>query len=213
MGVTGRYTYLFKGLEDLHLDERLMQLLDVVNVMFKGKPLASGETVFPGITLQFLHALTVALQLRARNYNVTPLGSRSGLIQWVDRSVPVFALFKQWQHREYESAKARYQKEQQSKKTGRSLKAPQPPIRPTNLFFNKVTPALKQQGISKLMSRSKWPRNVLKKVHKKLVAETPSDLISRELWAGSHSSAEWFSKTEVCSRRVGSSSEFLTLLA
>lgn len=36
----------------------------------------------------------------ARHYSVTPLGPRSGLIQWVDGAVPVFALFKRWQQRE-----------------------------------------------------------------------------------------------------------------
>jgi PI-3-kinase-related kinase SMG-1 len=35
MGSNGRrYPYLFKGLEDLHLDERIMQLLSIVNGMF-----------------------------------------------------------------------------------------------------------------------------------------------------------------------------------
>ena len=29
-----RYPYLFKGLEDLHLDERIMQLLSIVNALF-----------------------------------------------------------------------------------------------------------------------------------------------------------------------------------
>lgn len=29
-----RYSYLFKGLEDLHLDERVMQFLEVCNSMF-----------------------------------------------------------------------------------------------------------------------------------------------------------------------------------
>ncbi len=29
-----RYAYLFKGLEDLHLDERIMQFLAIVNSMF-----------------------------------------------------------------------------------------------------------------------------------------------------------------------------------
>lgn len=39
-------------------------------------------------------------QFCARHYSVTPLGPRSGLIQWVDGAVPVFALFKRWQQRE-----------------------------------------------------------------------------------------------------------------
>ena len=29
-----RHPYLFKGLEDLHLDERIMQFLSIVNNMF-----------------------------------------------------------------------------------------------------------------------------------------------------------------------------------
>jgi len=32
-----KYTYLFKGLEDLHLDERIMQLLNIVNDMLVSK--------------------------------------------------------------------------------------------------------------------------------------------------------------------------------
>ena len=36
----------------------------------------------------------------ARRYSVTPLGSRSGLIQWVDGATPIFALYKRWQQRE-----------------------------------------------------------------------------------------------------------------
>ena len=35
LGSDGRkYAYLFKGLEDLHLDERIMQFLSIVNNMF-----------------------------------------------------------------------------------------------------------------------------------------------------------------------------------
>ena len=30
-----RYSYLLKGREDLHLDERMMQLLDIVNVLLR----------------------------------------------------------------------------------------------------------------------------------------------------------------------------------
>lgn len=40
----------------------------------------------------------------ARHYSVTPLGPRSGLIQWVDGAVPVFALYKRWQQREAAAA-------------------------------------------------------------------------------------------------------------
>ena len=35
IGSDGRkHTYLFKGLEDLHLDERIMQFMEIINNMF-----------------------------------------------------------------------------------------------------------------------------------------------------------------------------------
>jgi len=37
---------------------------------------------------------------RARHYSVTPLGARSGLIQWVDGAVPMFSLYKRWHQRD-----------------------------------------------------------------------------------------------------------------
>ena len=69
------YTYLFKGLEDLHLDERIMQFLSIANTLMK----KSG--------------------FNARHYSVVPLGPRSGLIQWVEGAVPMFSLYKKWHQR------------------------------------------------------------------------------------------------------------------
>ena len=37
---------------------------------------------------------------RAEHYSVIPLGPRSGLITWVDHTVPIFSLYKKWQQRE-----------------------------------------------------------------------------------------------------------------
>ncbi|CAG9763881.1 unnamed protein product [Ceutorhynchus assimilis] len=77
------YTYLFKGLEDLHLDERIMQFLSIANTMMAQNADPAGENLY-----------------RARHYSVIPLGPRSGLISWVDGTTPVFALYKRWQQRE-----------------------------------------------------------------------------------------------------------------
>lgn len=79
-----QYAYLFKGLEDLHLDERIMQFLSIANLMMTNSINCNGNvTVY-----------------RAHHYPVIPLGPRSGLISWVDNVVPVFALYKKWQQRE-----------------------------------------------------------------------------------------------------------------
>lgn len=70
------------GLEDLHLDERIMQFLSIVNTMFT----KINQQEQP--------------RFHARHYSVTPLGTRSGLIQWVDGATPLFGLYKRWQQRE-----------------------------------------------------------------------------------------------------------------
>ncbi|KAF4520432.1 hypothetical protein B566_EDAN004003 [Ephemera danica] len=79
-GSDGRkYTYLFKGIEDLHLDERIMQFLGIANTMM---------------------ARVQGSSYRARHYSVVPLGVRSGLISWVDGMQPMFSMYKRWQQRD-----------------------------------------------------------------------------------------------------------------
>ncbi|KAL0992596.1 hypothetical protein UPYG_G00095530 [Umbra pygmaea] len=67
LGSDGRnYPYLFKGLEDLHLDERIMQFLSIVNTMFT----KVNQQERP--------------HFQARHYSVTPLGTRFWLIhRWI----------------------------------------------------------------------------------------------------------------------------------
>ena len=67
------YNYLFKGMEDLHLDERMMQFLSIANGMMK--KIKDNNTY------------------RARNYSVIPLGARSGLIEWVEKAEPLSHLY------------------------------------------------------------------------------------------------------------------------
>lgn len=92
-----RYTYLFKGLEDLHLDERIMQFLTISNTMMS----TNGDTSY-----------------QARHYSVTPLGPRSGLISWVDNVTPLFSLYKKWQQRDSTNSAA---KQGSNSNSGRSF--------------------------------------------------------------------------------------------
>ena len=64
------------------MDERIMQFLTIVNTMFT----KINQQEQP--------------RFHARHYSVTPLGTRSGLIQWVDGATPLFGLYKRWQQRE-----------------------------------------------------------------------------------------------------------------
>lgn len=170
-----RYTYLFKGLEDLHLDERIMQFLSICNNMF-ARVDSHRSSLFC-----------------ARHYSVTPLGPRSGLIQWVDGAVPIFALFKRWQQREA-SAVALVKSAQ-----GANQSPPQP-MKPSELYYSKITPALKEKGITDLNNRREWPLSVLRQALEDLMKETPSDLLAKELWCSSTSAAEWWLMTQSYAR-------------
>ncbi|XP_043258587.1 serine/threonine-protein kinase SMG1 isoform X3 [Colletes gigas] len=155
------YTYLFKGLEDLHLDERIMQFLNICNTMMSKK--GDSKQVY-----------------RARHYSVIPLGPRSGLIQWVDGVTPLFVLYKRWQQRE----------NAMTNKTGSAAI-----LRPSELFYNKLTPLLKERGIG-LENRKEWPIQILKQVLAELMAETPKDLLAKEIWCNSISAGSWWQATK-----------------
>jgi len=60
-------SFLLKGGEDLRLDERVMQLFDLVNVLLADHPTPS---TLPGLNIQ--------------RYSVTPISSTVGLIGWVE---------------------------------------------------------------------------------------------------------------------------------
>ncbi|CAB3222044.1 unnamed protein product [Arctia plantaginis] len=158
------YTYLFKGLEDLHLDERIMQLLSITNTMMARDSENNDNQTY-----------------RARHYSVIPLGPRSGLISWVDNVTPLFALYKRWQNREAALLSA---------KTNKPVNV----LRPSELFYNKLNPLLKEAGIS-TENRKEWPVSILKQVLQELSAETPRDLLWRELWCSSVSPEQWWQMT------------------
>ena len=172
VGTDGRrYAYLFKGMEDLHLDQRIMQILSLANVLLRssdGKRNSSGY--------------------RARHYGVIPLGPRSGLIQWVEGVTPLFALYKRWLQRQAAS----HSSSAGAKDNAAATAVP----RPSELFYNKLTPLLEAEGLSAdPRQRSQWPVEILRRVLAELMDETPKDLVSRELWAGSLNAQQWWSST------------------
>lgn len=102
----------------------------------------------------------------AKHYSVTPLGAHSGLISWVDGMTPIFALYKKWQQRQATSPK----KEKNSvnpQNNATATKNTPPPIipRPSELYFQKLTPLLSKHNIKATQSsRKEWPLDVLKQV-------------------------------------------------
>merc|ERR1719481_791292 len=64
--------------------------------------------------------------------------------------------------------------------------------KPSDMFYSKMLPLLKKSGISKIDDRKSWPVSLLKQVLSELVAETPENLLSQELWLESTSSQQWW---------------------
>jgi len=166
----GKYTYLLKGREDLRLDARIMQLLQAVN--------------------SFLHsyAETKSRSVGIRYYSVTPISGRAGLIQWVDNVISIYSIFKSWQQR--------VQLAQLLASGGGTVKSTTtPPVpRPSDMFYGKIIPALKEKGIKRVISRRDWPHEVKLKVLLDLMKETPRELLHQELWCASEGFKPFSSK-------------------
>lgn len=166
----GKYTYLLKGREDLRLDARIMQFLQAVN--------------------SFLHSSSETRRCCAgiRYYSVTPISGRAGLIQWVDNVISIYSIFKSWQQR--------VQLAQLLATGGGNMKnTVSPPVpRPSDMFYGKIIPALKEKGIKRVISRRDWPHDVKLKVLLDLMTETPRQLLHQELWCASEAFAAFSSK-------------------
>ena len=163
-----KYFYLFKGLEDMHLDERIMQFLDIANTLMR----------------------KTGSEYSARHYSVVPLGPRSGLIKWVEGAIPLYSLYKRWQQRQQMN-------DQAAKKSATNSTAYS---KPSDSFYGKLIPLLREHGITNLDNRKEWPLPVMKQVLQELIDETPSNLLSQEIWFASTDSSHWYQLTSNLTR-------------
>ncbi|XP_047338055.1 serine/threonine-protein kinase SMG1-like [Impatiens glandulifera] len=177
-----KYTYLLKGREDLRLDARIMQLLQAINGL-----LHSG------------HA-TRDQSLSIRYYSVTPISGRAGLIQWVENVVSIYSIFKSWQNR------VQLAQMQMLGSDCTKSSVPPPVPRPSDMFYGKIIPALKEKGIRKVISRRDWPHDVKRKVLLDLMKEAPRELLHQELWCASEGFKAFSSKSKRYSRTVATMS-------
>ncbi|CAB3408298.1 unnamed protein product [Caenorhabditis bovis] len=168
------YVFLFKGREDLHLDERVTQFLRMCNTMLTNGKVE--KSVF---------------EYEAHNYAVIPLGPRSGLIKWVEGATPMFQLFRKWQARD------KLVQQQAGKKTTNFEIE-----RPSEMFNKTVRNVFAELGIGAeiLSDRTKWPPEAMEKVFETLVEKTPKDLLSREFWVRSGCATTWWRVTTRFSR-------------
>ncbi|TNN13197.1 Serine/threonine-protein kinase SMG1 [Schistosoma japonicum] len=171
------YPYLLKGLEDLRLDDRIMRLFELTNLAVV--ELSSDSSKHFGNTF-------------ARTYSVTPLGVRSGLLQMVQGAIPLFSLYKKWQLRNSRLSP-----------NNASISMSVIP-RPGELFHARLKELLHASGHHyQSHSRSSWPLEILREVLVSLEAETPADLLTRELWASNPSCASWWRVTRTFAKSAG----------
>ncbi|KAL6843536.1 hypothetical protein ACP4OV_026598 [Aristida adscensionis] len=170
-----KYTYLLKGREDLRLDSRIMQLLEAINSFVY----SSSDTRSRNIAIRF--------------YSVTPISGRAGLIQWVENVSSIYNVYKSWQKR---SQLAQAEAQLSSSSTG-NIHNPVPPVpRPSDMFYGKIIPALKEKGIKRVISRRDWPLDVKRKVLLELMKETPKQILWQEMWCASEGFRNFNSKVK-----------------
>ncbi|KAG0475892.1 hypothetical protein HPP92_012733 [Vanilla planifolia] len=163
-----KYTYLLKGREDLRLDARIMQLLQAINCCFASSADGLGQS------------------LGVRYYSVTPISGQAGLIQWVEKVTSIYSVYKSWQNRNQLS---------QLYSNGGMNSNPVPAVlRPSDMFYGKIIPALKEKGIRRVVSRRDWPHEVKRTVLLDLMQETPRQLLWQELWCASEGFKSFHSK-------------------
>ncbi|XP_042417816.1 serine/threonine-protein kinase SMG1-like isoform X2 [Zingiber officinale] len=153
------YTYLLKGREDLRLDARIMQLLQAINNCLSSCDDTRGR------------------ELTIRYYSVTPISGRAGLIQWIDNITSIYSVYKTWQ--------INTQMTQISAADAVNVSNLPAVPRPSDMFYGKIIPALKEKGIRRVISRRDWPLEVKRKVFLELTKETPKQLLWQELWCAS----------------------------
>ncbi|XP_066368645.1 uncharacterized protein [Miscanthus floridulus] len=182
-----RYTYLLKGREDLRLDSRIMQLLEAINSLLY----SSSNTRSRNITLRF--------------YSVTPVSGLAGLIQWVENVSSIYNVYKSWQKRS-QLAQAQAEAQLSSVSTGNIHNPVAPVPRPSDMFYGKIIPALKEKGIKRVVSRRDWPLDVKRKVLLELMNETPKQILWQEMWCASEGFRNFNSKVNRFSSSVAAMS-------
>jgi hypothetical protein len=175
------YTYLLKGLEDLHLDERIQHFLKTVNNLLLANTPKHKKAIC------------------ARSYTVTPFGDKFGMIQWVSNATQLFALYKRWQQWDHAAKCLSFPPRNPSDP---SSAHPQLPIiqRPREIYNKKIQTALQNAGIGTSTPRARWPLKIHTEAFQELVAETPRDLIAQELLFTSPCSGTWWDRVEMFCR-------------
>jgi hypothetical protein len=181
-------TFLLKGREDLNLDERMMQFVDVANIFFK-------ETL-PVDSRDFV---------KARKYCVTPLSKRAGLIEWINNCSSLMQLYEAGvsARAAAEVAAVAASSEQMQQPDARQTA----PFKPVDHYTQQLQRALSDLGINfKTVPRNQWPKDVMLKLYRQMAESAPRTVFHDALWSSSNSSLQWWTRHVTFSRSLAVSS-------
>ncbi|CAD5206573.1 unnamed protein product [Bursaphelenchus okinawaensis] len=193
-----RHTYLCKGQEDLKLDERVSGLFALSNQLFLEQ---------------------TTKKYCCRQYSVTPLSNRTGLVEWVSSAKSVYQIYKTWYYNQLENKLLKRQKEESQDSQNdadsedRSDRASNSAVndqsleerehdykeddrhfRPVKTFYSVMKDIMGNQQNVNYKNRSLWTEEMLLKSFNKMKETAPHHLISEYIWKSSTTSAEWYTK-------------------
>ena len=174
------YPFLLKSREDLHVDARMMQTVDAVNMglaqqrqQCAGKQCSRGDRV----TAWADHHCT-RHDLYAPTYPVTPLSSSLGILRWIEHATPIFDLHRTKRRKDKDRHRDRAtDSDRGNKDRDRETRE----LKGNELFMSKMLSALAQTGLSSRMPRRDWPLALLRQVYGELVRDVPADMVASYL--------------------------------
>lgn len=190
-------SFLLKAHEDLRLDQLIMNLFGVINSLLAGSKSSQGR-------------------YRAKLYSVTPVSSRSGLIQWIE-APSLCSSYRNWLNSEVgkEVLQKLYKTTchdvcdapDSSSLVEDHTNCTLPPVvqtfdpfyqllwaetKSTKINLTEVRPS----SANSLKYRNEFDSSVFLNVVEKLAEKMPKELLSNQLWYKSHNSFSYWMKTQ-----------------
>ncbi|KAJ2293052.1 hypothetical protein IWW55_005773 [Coemansia sp. RSA 2706] len=194
-GAAVKEQYIFKGNEDLRIDESVMQTFVRLNrVMGSRSQRGAAELSQPpaGSTLAV--------------YNVVPTGAHGGMIQVVDSALSLFAMYSQHsaQHTSESAASVAHKRSMGDAGVPVSNHAAPPGLR--QLFADHGQRILAASGLPSTLPFEKWPQVVAEQVFASLRATALPSLLHRQLMRAAPSSAHLLISTRRLVSSIGTAS-------
>ncbi|KAK7239306.1 protein serine/threonine kinase [Aureococcus anophagefferens] len=214
-GDGSRRSFLLKGAEDVHLDERVMQLLTTIR---EAVALAAKGGFAPHVS----------------TYAVLPLSRSSGLIEWVPQTRPLIDLYRDatWsrgltsaiaerqakltkngeepEKPEASSKRSRASKKKRGRRAAEADDDDRPDDRTARELQYEALPKgfhaeLTKRGVDASAPRQQWDAAAVRASYDALARDAPRDMVERELARWSEGGDDWCARRRTYAARLGGS--------